>query len=92
MDEVCDLHVIMLMIVIIQTHSLYQPRVKRKRGDMTGTSASKHSAKRIEELFGEKETTVEYATKKGVVKSARPLRESEITHNNAWVSHLCLCW
>lgn len=65
--------------------SLFQARRKRKRGQTTGARATKHSAKRIEHLFGGKENTVEYHTKRGVVRPARDLREAEIDNNDTWV-------
>lgn len=59
--------------------------MKRKRGDMTGARATKHSAKRIELMFGEKETVVEFQSKKGVTRAPRILRDIDIANNNTWV-------
>ncbi|KAG1886885.1 uncharacterized protein F5891DRAFT_1200534 [Suillus fuscotomentosus] len=62
--------------------SLFQPKLKRKRGEHT--SRMTLSRKRIEDTFGAAEQTATYKSKKGADRTQRTLVDKDRAANTSW--------
>lgn len=68
----------------VSIDSLFQPKLKRKRGEHT--SRMTLSRKRIEDTFGAVEQTATYKSKKGADRTQRTLVDKDRAANTSWVS------
>jgi hypothetical protein len=71
-------------------HRMFQPRVKRSRGDMSGARLNTHSGKRIVSQFGQTEAETEYPSKRIAIRGQREITDAEVNANNLWVSFIVL--
>ncbi|KAJ7861846.1 hypothetical protein B0H14DRAFT_2575761 [Mycena olivaceomarginata] len=65
---------------------MFQPRVKRSRGDMSGARLNTHSGKKIVSQFGQMEAETEYPSKRIAIRGQREITDAEVNANNLWAA------
>ncbi|KAJ7441224.1 hypothetical protein FB451DRAFT_1191105 [Mycena latifolia] len=64
---------------------MFQARMKRNRGDLSGSRLNTHSGKWIVSQFGQTKPETEYPSKRVTVRGQREIN-NEILANNAWAA------